>query len=338
MPQIITLNNTHLLPSWQKELADAVKNPLQLLQLLDISPESINLSDFARKSFPMLVPLPFVNKMKKGDINDPLLAQVLPVKDEELLADGYGVDPLEEHNSALPGLLHKYQSRVLLILKSGCAVNCRYCFRRHFPYQDNNVNKKQLQEIITYIKSHPEVNEVILSGGDPLMSKDDFLQYLLNELELLPQLTRLRLHTRLPVVIPARITKQLCDMLNKSRFNVVCVLHINHANEIDQIFKDAVSKLANAGVQLLNQSVLLKGVNDNKQALIALSEALFDAHILPYYLFLLDKVQGAQHFDLSEQRAKQLIQQMNIALPGYLVPRLSREIAGQKSKTLIATA
>lgn len=338
MPQIITLNNTHLLPSWQKELADAVKNPLQLLQLLDISPESINLSDFARKSFPMLVPLPFVNKMKKGDINDPLLAQVLPVKDEELLADGYGVDPLEEHNSALPGLLHKYQSRVLLILKSGCAVNCRYCFRRHFPYQDNNVNKKQLQEIITYIKSHPEVNEVILSGGDPLMSKDDFLQYLLNELELLPQLTRLRLHTRLPVVIPARITKQLCDMLNKSRFNVVCVLHINHANEIDPIFKDAVSKLANAGVQLLNQSVLLKGVNDNKQALIALSEALFDAHILPYYLFLLDKVQGAQHFDLSEQRAKQLIQQMNIALPGYLVPRLSREIAGQKSKTLIATA
>lgn len=335
MSQIITPNNTHVLPSWQKELADAVKNPLQLLQLLEIVPESSRISEFARKSFPMLVPLPFVNKMKKGDLNDPLLAQVLPVESEELLADGYGVDPLEEHNSALPGLLHKYQSRVLLILKSGCAVNCRYCFRRHFPYQDNNINKKQLQEIIGYIKSHPEVNEVILSGGDPLMSKDDFLQYLINELELLPQLTRLRLHTRLPVVIPSRITEQLCNMLQKSRFNVACVLHINHANEIDPIFKAAISKLADAGVHLLNQSVLLKGVNDNKQALITLSEALFDARILPYYLFLLDKVQGAQHFDLTEQRAKQLIQEMSVALPGYLVPRLSREIAGQKSKTLI---
>ncbi|MGB5446219.1 MAG: EF-P beta-lysylation protein EpmB, partial [Psychromonas sp.] len=334
MSQIITPNNTHVLPSWQKELANAVKNPQQLLQLLDIPPENSNLSELARKSFPMLVPLPFVKKMKKGDLNDPLLAQVLPVQDEELLADGYGVDPLEEHNSALPGLLHKYQSRVLLILKSGCAVNCRYCFRRHFPYQDNNINKQQLQEIIGYIKSHPEVNEVILSGGDPLMSKDDFLQYLLNELELLPQLTRLRLHTRLPVVIPSRITEQLCNMLQKSRFNVACVLHINHANEIDSIFKDAMNKLADAGVHLLNQGVLLKGVNDNKSALIALSEALFDARILPYYLFLLDKVQGAQHFDLTEQRAKELIREMNIALPGYLVPRLSREIAGQKSKTL----
>lgn len=335
MLQIITTDNTHVLPSWQKELANAVKNPQQLLQLLDLSPKNVLLSLKARKSFPMLVPLPFVNKMKKGDINDPLLQQVLPITDEELVSDGYSTDPLEEHDSALPGLLHKYQSRVLLILKSGCAVNCRYCFRRHFPYQDNNINKKQLQEIITYIKSHPEVNEVILSGGDPLMSKDDFLQYLINELELLPQLTRLRLHSRLPVVIPSRITDQLCSMFNKSRLKVVFVLHINHSNEIDTIFKNAMNKLNQAGVQLLNQSVLLKGVNDNSQALIALSEALFEAHILPYYLFLLDKVQGAQHFDLPEQRAIQLVQKMSVALPGYLVPRLSREIAGEKSKTLI---
>lgn len=335
MLQIITTDNTHVLPSWQKELANAVKNPQQLLQLLDLSPKNVLLSLKARKSFPMLVPLPFVNKMKKGDINDPLLQQVLPITDEELVSDGYSTDPLEEHDSALPGLLHKYQSRVLLILKSGCAVNCRYCFRRHFPYQDNNINKKQLQEIITYIKSHPEVNEVILSGGDPLMSKDDFLQYLINELELLPQLTRLRLHSRLPVVIPSRITDQLCSMFNKSRLKVVFVLHINHSNEIDTIFKNAMNKLNQAGVQLLNQSVLLKGVNDNSQALVALSEALFEAHILPYYLFLLDKVQGAQHFDLPEQRAIQLVQKMSVALPGYLVPRLSREIAGEKSKTLI---
>ena len=335
MSEIITVDNTADLPTWQKELSNAVKNPLQLLQILDISTESLALSDIARKQFPMLVPLPFIQKMKNGDINDPLLKQVLPIMDEELLSPDYTTDPLQEHNSVIPGLLHKYQSRVLLILKSGCAVNCRYCFRRHFPYQDNNINKKQLQAVIAYIKKHPEVNEVILSGGDPLMSKDDFLQYVIDQLELLPQLTRLRLHTRLPVVIPSRVTDRLANMLQRSRFKVVCVLHINHANEIDQRFQDAIYKLHQAGVQLLNQSVLLKGINDNSQSLIALSEALFAAHILPYYLFLLDKVQGAQHFDLDEDKAKRLIQAMNSALPGYLVPKLSREIAGEKSKTVI---
>ncbi|WP_051090338.1 EF-P beta-lysylation protein EpmB [Psychromonas ossibalaenae] len=335
MAQIITVNNTDDLPSWQKELANAIKNPLQLLQLLDISPQSVRLSDPARKSFPMLVPRPFIRKMKKGDINDPLLKQILPVSDEELISPDYSVDPLQEHESIVPGLLHKYKSRVLLILKSGCAVNCRYCFRRHFPYQDNNINKKQLQEIINYLKAHPEVNEVILSGGDPLMSKDDFLGYLFNELASLPQLLRLRVHTRLPVVIPVRITDELCKIIKHSRLKVVFVLHINHANEIDRDFKEAMLKLKRAGVQLLNQGVLLKGINDNSQALIALSEALFDAHILPYYLFLLDKVQGAQHFDLAEKKAQQMIQEMNSALPGYLVPKLSREIAGQKSKTVI---
>lgn len=335
MTQIITVNDTVDLPTWQKELANALKNPQQLLQLLEISPESLSLSAKARKNFPMLVPLPFVKKMKKGDIHDPLLKQILPICDEELLSEGYSLDPLHEHNSALPGLLHKYKSRVLLILKSGCAVNCRYCFRRHFPYQNNNINKQQLQEIVTYIKAHPEVNEVILSGGDPLMSKDDFLEHVVNTLELLPQLTRLRIHSRLPVVIPSRITGKLCAILEKSRLKVLLVLHINHANEIDQAFKEASAKLHQAGVQLLNQSVLLKGVNDNSQALIALSETLFEAHILPYYLFLLDKVQGAQHFDLPEKTAQLLVKEMSLALPGYLVPKLSREIAGQKSKTII---
>ncbi|WP_415225013.1 EF-P beta-lysylation protein EpmB [Psychromonas sp.] len=335
MTKIITVDNTAELATWQKELANAAKNPLQLLKLLDISPESLPLSSLARKQFPMLVPLPFVKKMKKGDINDPLLKQVLPISDEEVESSGYSLDPLQEHNSALPGLLHKYKSRVLLILKSGCAVNCRYCFRRHFPYQDNNINKKQLQEIITYLQEHPEVNEVILSGGDPLMSKDDFLQYIINQLELLPQLTRLRIHSRLPVVIPARITEQLCAMLKQSRFKVVFVLHINHANEIDNPFTEAMSKLHQAGIQLLNQSVLLKGVNDNSQALIELSEALFSADILPYYLFLLDKVQGAQHFDIEEKTAQLLVKEMSEALPGYLLPKLSREIAGQKRKTII---
>ncbi|WP_354623336.1 EF-P beta-lysylation protein EpmB [Psychromonas sp. MME2] len=335
MAQIITVNNTDELASWQKELANAVKNPLQLLQLLDISSEIAPFSLKAKKAFPMLVPMPFVKKMVKGDINDPLLKQVLPITDEEFIADGYSIDPLQEHDNGLSGLLHKYQSRVLLILKSGCAVNCRYCFRRHFPYQDNNINKQQLQEIITYIKAHPEVNEVILSGGDPLMSKDEFLQHVITQLEQLPQLRRLRIHTRLPVVIPNRITASLISMLQNTRLKVIMVLHINHANEIDNALKIALLKLHQAGIQLLNQSVLLKGVNDNGQALIALSEKLNEANILPYYLFLLDKVQGASHFDIEEKSAQHLMKEMSIALPGYLVPRLSREIAGQPSKTVI---
>lgn len=329
------MNNTDVLPTWQKELANAVKNPQLLLQLLDIPTENSPLSDKARKSFPLLVPRTFIDKMKKGDINDPLLKQVLPVFDEEQISKGYSLDPLQEFNNGTQGLLHKYKSRVLLILKSGCAVNCRYCFRRHFPYQDNNINKQQLENIISYLKNHPEVNEVILSGGDPLMSKDDFLQYVIEQLQSLPQLTRLRIHSRLPVVIPARITTELCELLKQSRLKVVVVVHINHANEIDKAFKNAMLKLHAAGITLLNQSVLLKGVNDNSAALIALSEALFEANILPYYLFLLDKVQGAQHFDLTEKSAQLLVKEMSLALPGYLVPKLSREIAGKQSKTII---
>lgn len=329
------MNNTDVLPTWQKELADAVKNPQQLLQLLDIPPENIPLSVKARKNFPMLVPRPFIAKMKKGDVNDPLLKQILPIFDEELVTEGYSLDPLQEFNNGEQGLLHKYKSRVLLILKSGCAVNCRYCFRRHFPYQENNINKLQLENIINYIKKHPEVNEVILSGGDPLMSKDDFLQSVIKQLESLPQLTRLRIHSRLPVVIPARITTQLCEQLKQSRLKVILVVHINHANEIDEAFKEAMLKLHLADVTLLNQSVLLKGVNDTSMALIALSEALFDANIHPYYLFLLDKVQGAQHFDLATKTAQLLVKEMSLALPGYLVPKLSREIAGKQSKTII---
>jgi len=335
MPEIINVNDTADLPTWQKELANAVKNPQQLLEILEIEQQNELLSQIARKQFPMLVPLPFVKKMKKGDINDPLLKQILPIIDEEVVVTGYSTDPLVEQNNQQQGLLHKYKSRVLLILKSGCAVNCRYCFRRHFPYAENNINKSQFQEIMTYIQQHPDVNEVILSGGDPLMSKDKQLFELIDLLETLPQLTRLRFHTRLPVVIPSRITHALVNRLQASRFNVVMVLHINHAQEIDADFAAAMKLCHQAGIQLLNQGVLLKDVNDNKQALVELSEALFSVNILPYYLFLLDKVQGAAHFDISEQKAQQLHKAMQAELPGYLVPKLSREIAGQQSKTLI---
>ena len=335
MPEIINVNNTADLPTWQKELAEAVKNPLQLLKMLDIKQENGSISQLAKKQFPMLVPLPFVKKMQKGNINDPLLQQVLPIIAEEHFVEGYSGDPLGEQNNCQQGLLHKYKSRVLILLKTGCAINCRYCFRRHFPYAENSVNKSQLLNIINYIQQHPDVNEVILSGGDPLMSKDKQLFDLFSQLESLPQLTRLRIHSRLPVVIPSRITNALVNRLQQSRLMIVLVLHINHSNEIDEDFAQAMSLCQQAGIQLLNQSVLLKGVNDNIEALVALSESLFSVNILPYYLFLLDKVQGAAHFDSSELKAQQLHLQMQAELPGYLVPRLSREIAGQASKTLI---
>ncbi|WP_413694334.1 MULTISPECIES: EF-P beta-lysylation protein EpmB [unclassified Psychromonas] len=332
---MIDVNNTADLPTWQKELANAVKNPQQLLEILEITQETAQISELAKKQFPMLVPLPFVNKMQKGNVNDPLLKQVLPIHDEELLLPGYSTDPLVEQNNQHKGLLHKYKSRVLIILKSGCAVNCRYCFRRHFPYADNSVNKSQLTNIVNYIQAHPNVNEVILSGGDPLMTKDKQLAELLDQLEALPQLTRLRIHTRLPVVIPSRITETFTQRLQKSRLKIIMVLHINHAQEIDKPFAEAMERCHQAGIQLLNQSVLLKDVNDDVDALVALSEALFSVNILPYYLFLLDKVQGAAHFDLDEHKAQLLHKQMQAELPGYLVPRLSREIAGEQSKTLI---
>jgi len=335
MLKIIDVNNTADLPTWQKELANAVKNPQQLLQILEIEQETARISELAKKQFPMLVPMPFVKKMQKGNINDPLLKQVLPIHDEELQLPGYSTDPLVEQNNQHKGLLHKYKSRVLIILKSGCAVNCRYCFRRHFPYADNSVNKSQLNNIVSYIQEHSNVNEVILSGGDPLMTKDKQLAELLDQLEALPQLTRLRIHTRLPVVIPSRITESLAQRLKQSRLKIIMVLHINHAQEIDKPFAEAMERCHEAGIQLLNQSVLLKDVNDDVDALVALSEALFSVNILPYYLFLLDKVEGAAHFDLEQKKAQQLHKQIQAELPGYLVPRLSREIAGEQSKTLI---
>ncbi|MCK5817745.1 MAG: EF-P beta-lysylation protein EpmB [Psychromonas sp.] len=336
MSKIIILNTTEQSASWQKELANAIKNPEKLLELLNISNNSRLLSNIARKQFPLIVPLPFISKMKIGDINDPLLKQVLPIKSEELVHKDYFIDPLQEHQTAIPGLLHKYKSRVLLIVKSGCAVNCRYCFRRHFPYQDNNLTKTQLNHIIKYLNDHREINEVILSGGDPLMSKDDFLLHIITRLETVTHLKRLRIHTRLPVVIPNRITSALVSILKETSLNVIMVLHINHANEIDTYFQIKINALHQAGVQLLNQSVLLKGVNDTSEALVNLSEALSQAHIFPYYLFVLDKIQGAQHFDIEEKKAKLLLDEMNIELPGYLVPKLSREIADKKYKTVIA--
>ncbi|CAH9054714.1 L-lysine 2,3-aminomutase [Pseudoalteromonas holothuriae] len=332
---MIQTNEVNLHSNWQKELANVVTCPQTLLNMLGLESHFDTKDVQARRLFPLRVPQAFIKKMRYGDANDPLLLQVLPVHQEFLTKAGFNKDPLQEQQSTQPGVLHKYRSRILVMLKTGCAVNCRYCFRRHFPYQDNQINKRALLDIVDYVKKHPQINEVILSGGDPLMAKDDAIAWLMDQLEPLMQLKRIRVHSRLPVVMPSRITDTLCERFAYSRLKVILVNHINHANEIDDIFISAMRKLKQANVTLLNQAVLLKSINDSSQAQITLSEALFDADILPYYLHLLDKVEGASHFDVEQAQAQKIMADMLEALPGFLVPKLVREIGGKTSKTPI---
>ncbi|SFC45391.1 EF-P beta-lysylation protein EpmB [Pseudoalteromonas denitrificans] len=321
--------------NWQKELAMVVTDPIKLLKMLELDEKSFSDDIKAKKLFPMRVPIPFIKKIKKGDPQDPLLLQVMPLQKEFLTKKGFDFDPLLEQKNEVPGLLHKYKSRVLIIFKTGCAVNCRYCFRRHFPYQDNHLNKRDLLKSLKYIENDLNINEVILSGGDPLMAKDEAIDWFITELEKIKHVSRLRVHTRFPVVIPSRITTALCERFSNSKLKIIIVMHINHANEIDKVLINKMKLLKSSGVTLLNQAVLLKGVNDTSKDLVNLSEKLFSADILPYYLHLLDKVSGASHFDVSEEKSKQLMLDILSELPGFLVPKLVREIGGEKNKTPI---
>lgn len=333
MPHIITRKAESVEQNWLKQLANGISDPAKLLDQLEIDPTPWQQGFEARKLFAQRVPQSFVDRMEKGNPYDPLLRQVLPLSEEFEVHQGYSSDPLQEQNNAIPGLLHKYQNRALMIVKGGCAINCRYCFRRHFPYQENKGNKAAWQHSLDYIQQHSELNEVILSGGDPLMAKDDELQWLINHIADIPHIKRLRIHSRLPVVIPARITDALVNMLSSSRLQVILVTHINHAQEIDSELRVALKKLKQVGVTLLNQGVMLKGVNDSIDAQVNLSESLFDAGILPYYIHVLDKVQGAAHFFISDQRAKEIMAGVIERVSGYLVPKLTREIGGRASKT-----
>jgi EF-P beta-lysylation protein EpmB len=335
LPQIITQNNADLHPCWQKELANVVTDPKKLLLLLDIDADKYQQHFKARQLFPVRVPRPFIAKMRPGDINDPLLKQVMPLNNEFIPAEGFSTDPLQEHVTVATGLLHKYKHRVLLIVKAGCAVNCRYCFRRHFPYKDNSPNKARWQDALGYIAKHTEINEVIFSGGDPLMASDEHLAWLIEQVENISHIKRLRIHTRLPVVIPQRITPAFVKMLQNSRLKSSLVLHINHANEVDNLLSQAIMPLRKALIPLFNQSVLLKGINDSVNELVSLNEKVFDAGIQPYYLHLLDQVQGAAHFNMSLTEATTLYQALLKISPGFLVPKLVREIAGQANKTPI---
>lgn len=336
MPQMITRNEQEMQGNWKKDLANAISDPEKLLFILELPQTAFQSDCTARQLFPMRVPQSFVDRMEKGNPNDPLFLQVMPKQQEFEQVPGFIKDPLQEHDSVVPGLLHKYTNRVLFIVRGGCAVNCRYCFRRHFPYQENSNNKHQWQQALDYIRSKPEIKEVIFSGGDPLMANDDQLAWLINELEQIPHLKRLRIHTRLPVVMPSRVTDELVNLLKNSKLRCNVVLHINHANELTAELPSALKKLTDAGIMLFNQAVLLANINNNVPALVDLHEALFDNRIQPYYLHLTDPVEGTAHFDVTDDEAKELMRELLKHLPGFLMPKLVREVAGEESKTPIA--
>ena len=333
MADIVTLNPPSR-EDWLAQLADVITDPDELLHVLNLeADEDLLAGREARRLFALRVPRAFVARMEKGNPNDPLLRQVLTSRDEFVMAPGFSTDPLEEQHSVVPGLLHKYRNRALLLVKGGCAVNCRYCFRRHFPYADNQGNKRNWQTALDYITAHPELDEIIFSGGDPLMAKDHELDWLITQLEGIPHIKRLRIHSRLPIVIPARITDALTARFAQSSLQIILVNHINHAREIDGAFCEAMAQLRRAGVTLLNQSVLLRSVNDDAQTLAALSNALFDAGVMPYYLHVLDHVQGAAHFLVSDDDARNIMRELLTLVSGYMVPKLAREIGGEPSKT-----
>lgn len=338
MPKTIAINeNCDVLPAssrWQQQLAQAVTDAGELLKLLQLEPHTYPHFSLEQQPFNLKVPRAYIAKMQRGNPQDPLLLQVMTQSGELLPSPGYSHDPVGDlRASKVSGLLHKYQGRVLLITTGACAVHCRYCFRRHFPYQQQQAGREQWSAALEYIRNDTSINEVILSGGDPLVLSDDRLAELLAQLEQIPHLTRLRIHSRLPVVLPQRITGSLINLLSASRFRVCLVIHANHANEIAEAETAVLRQLQSAGVMLLNQAVLLKNVNHQLQQQIDLSEALYSAGVLPYYLHLLDAVEGAAHFDVEFQQAKQLIRRMRESLPGFMIPRLVREIAGEKSKT-----
>ena len=324
-------------PSEWTAAPELIRDAAQLLQRLELNPEQAGFSAEAARDFPLRVPRAYADLMEPGNPADPLLRQVLAIGEETAEVYGYGGDPLAESEfSPVPGILHKYHGRVLLVVTGACAVHCRYCFRRHFPYQEQQATGSRLNEALAWLAQRTDVEEVILSGGDPLSLSDRRLADLLARLSEIPHLRRLRIHTRLPVVEPARLTSRLQDWLTDNPWQTLLVLHANHGREMAPALTEGLEPLRRAGVTLLNQTVLLRGVNDDPAVLAALSERLFAAGVLPYYLHLLDPVAGAAHFEVPEDRARALHQQLRARMPGYLVPRLAREDPGETAKTVLA--
>lgn len=334
---MITPNRTSWQPdTWQKLLQNAFRQPQALLDYLGLENNGHAIDH--HPDFKMLVPEPFARRMQPGNSSDPLLLQVLPSIEENQHIDGFTQDPLMETDPTLsfqraPTLIQKYQGRVLMITTPGCAVNCRYCFRRHFPYQDHRPTAHG--EALAVIRADRSVEEVILSGGDPLLLSDAAMNELFDEINAIDHIKRIRLHSRLPIVLPQRVTKDLLKVFTQSRCPVTLVVHCNHAQELGSDTADAFAQLRQAGVHLLNQSVLLRQINDQTTTLCQLSTALFDQGVLPYYLHMPDPVAGTAHFYVTDQEALRLHDEMRAALPGYLLPRLVREEAGKASKSVL---
>lgn len=323
---------------WQAQLSNVVTSPQQLLAMLGLSEDDVYYSAAASAEFSLKVPRSFVERMEYGNPTDPLLMQVLSSELELEPAPGYDTDPVGEDGdkNPIPGILHKYHGRALLIVSGGCAINCRYCFRRHFPYAENQNSRQEWQEALRYIVQDSSIEEVILSGGDPLVATDSHLSELVAQISEVPHVKRLRIHSRLPVVLPARITDEFVAAVTRPGLKSIMVIHCNHANEIDHEVRRALAKLQDNKITLLNQAVLLAGINDSAEIQIDLNNALFAAGVIPYYLHMLDKVRGAAHFDVPDETAKNIQARVAASLPGYMVPKLVREISGASGKTGIS--
>ena len=321
---------------WREILAGAVRSPTDLLKRLELDPALAGAAGHGHQLFPVLVPEPYLRRIRVGDADDPLLRQVLPGPGESRQASGFVADPVDDAEARrAPGVLQKYRGRALLIASGGCAINCRYCFRREFPYHDNHAAQHNWRAALDWLNQHDDIQEVILSGGDPLLLPTARLRRLTDELPGMGHIERLRIHTRLPVVIPQRVTDELCAWLQQTPLPVAMVLHINHEREIDDAVRAALAALRDSGVTLLNQAVLLRGVNDSVRAQAGLARTLFAAGVLPYYLHLLDRVRGTADYEVSADLARRIVAELRAQLSGYLVPRLVCEVPGAGSKTPI---
>lgn len=323
---------------WQRELARAVTDPAELLEIVGLGPAWLEPARRAAARFPLRVPRPYLARVRRGDPADPLLRQVLPLAEELQEIPGYVADPVGDLDAvAGGGVLRKYAGRALLVTTGACGIHCRYCFRREFPYADELASAGQWRRALDTIRADASLAEVILSGGDPLALADHKLESLTAQLASIPHVRRLRVHTRQPIVLPSRVDDGLLDWLASLRWPVTFVLHANHAAELDADVAAAVARLREARAHVLNQSVLLRGVNDTAEALAALSERLYDCGALPYYLHVLDRVRGSAHHEVPDDEARRLHDALTRALPGYLVPRLVREVPGAASKVSIAS-
>ena len=323
--------------SWQQHFADSITDPAELARVLQLPGDWLEGARAAAAVFGLRVPRSFVARMRIGDIDDPLLRQILPLGAELDRVPGYAPDPLQESNAGLaPGLLQKYAHRALLITTAACAAHCRYCFRREFPYADQQGDTGRWREAVAAIAADDSIREVILSGGDPLSLTNARLRSLSDALTAITHVKWLRIHSRNAVVLPSRVDSGLIEWITSLPWRVTIVLHVNHANELQGDAVDAINKLRSTGALLLNQAVLLRGVNDAADTLVTLSERLHELGIAPYYLHLLDRVTGTAHFEVSEARGQELVTAMARSLPGFLVPKLAREVPGREAKTVLA--